>query len=333
MREGGHDHDTTGTGGRVRPGRQNGRRAGAASGGPISCATFRPMTCCRKKTCCGSRRRQTASWPKPGSTFGTIRRRSTCGARRGAGGRHPCAVRAGDAARGASDSPREFHAARAQSRTQRPDRRAQRGLRPGLRVALRHGSGPGPRFGTLEDFQELHPPRAVLAEFPSFGRHDLRADGRTREQAPPRHGHGPSDAVRPPLHGVGYSRGAGRGFHRHGADRVRCGFRRPELRHSGQCQRQLAAPVGRDHDDQPARLCAGQSGGGHRALHPRRGDGAGDDCRGPGPVTGRNHGRMRADAAGAARRAGDLRQLPVLDVAPFRLAHLRHAGTGHRHRW
>ena len=56
-------------------------------------------------------------------------------------------------------------------------------------------------------------------------------------------------------------------------------FRGRKLRHPRQCQRQLAAGVGRDDDDRATRLCARQSGGGDRAVHPWRSDGAGHQCR------------------------------------------------------
>ena len=55
-------------------------------------------------------------------------------------------------------------------------------------------------------------------------------------------------------------------------------FCRSELRHSGQCERELAVGLGWHDDQVPARLCAGQSGGGDRAVHSGRGDGAGDQC-------------------------------------------------------
>ena len=79
-----------------------------------------------------------------------------------------------------------------------------------------------------------------------------------------------------------------------------------------------------------ARLCPRQPGGGDRAVHPRRRHGAGHQCRRDRPVARRDHGRLRADPARAARRAGDLRQLPVVDVAAVGLADLRHAGAGDR---
>ena len=111
----------------------------------------------------------------------------------------------------------------------------------------------GRRYGTIEDFQQLREAGAVLALAAPFRRHDLRAGRRAGQQAPSRHGLQPHPLFRPRLHGLGDGREPGRGFDRHGAHRLRRRFRRPELRHPRQRQRQLAAGLGRHHD---ARRCA-----------------------------------------------------------------------------
>ncbi len=85
----------------------------------------------------------------------------------------------------------------------------------------------------------------------------------------------------------------------------------------------------------PARLCPRQSGGRRGALHPRRRHGPCDHCRRHRPGPCRSNGRCGTDAVGTPGRARHLWQLPEFDVAAFRRAHFRHAGTGHglsRHR-
>ncbi len=59
-------------------------------------------------------------------------------------------------------------------------------------------------------------------------------------------------------------------------------------------------------------------------------DGAGHQCRGHRAIAGRDDGGLCADAVGAQGRAGDLWQLPVVDEPAVRIAHLWHAGAGHR---
>ena len=227
-------------------------------------------------------------------------------------------------------APAELHPACAQSGQFGRDRRQERRVLAGLWLALRHGSRQGPPLRHDRGFPQFREAGAVLAMAAPFRRHDLRAGRRAGQQAPSRHGLQPHQLFRPRLHGLGDGREPGGRLHRHGAHRLRRGLRRSQLRHPRQRQRQLAAGLGRDDDDCAARLCARQPGGGDRAVHPRRRHGAGDQCRRDRPVARRNHGRLRADPVGAARRAGDLRQFPVVHVAAFRLADLRHAGAGDR---
>ena len=74
-------------------------------------------------------------------------------------------------------------------------------------------------------------------------------------------------------------------------------------------------------------LCRGQPGAGRRAVHPRRGDGAGHHCRRGRPGPRRDAGRRGARPTRAARLAGDLRQLLVVDEPAQRQPDLRHAGA------
>ena len=144
---------------------------------------------------------------------------------------------------------RQIHAACPQSGEVGRDRRQERRLLARLRLALRHGPGQGPPLRHDRGLPQFREARAVLALAASFRRHHLRAGRRARQQAPPRHGLQPHPLFGPRLHGLGDRRKPGRGFDRHGADRLRRRLRRPELRHPGQRQRQLAARLGRHHDD------------------------------------------------------------------------------------
>ena len=108
---------------------------------------------------------------------------------------------------------------------------------------------------------------------------------------------------------------------------VRRRRRREQLRDHGQRQRQLAAGVGRNDDRRVEDVRRGQPGARRRAVHPRRRDGPGHD-RGRGRAGPRRDARRRrARPTRAARFAGDLRQLLVVDGAAQRQPHVRHAGA------
>ena len=302
-------------------GRRSQRQAGgAAVGRPTSCAASRPTTCFPRRGSGASRPRPSASWPRsdrvprrPGdagargvgaSSSATTPRRSSCGAGPAPRSRAcSSASRRGCSTRSWRRAGR-IRPARAQSGAVGADRRQVGGLLARLRLALR--DGPRPRAALRHDrgLPELHQAGAGLALAAPLRRHDLRADRRGREQAPPRHGLQPHPLFRPGVHGLGHRRGAGRGFDRDGAAGLRARVRRRELRDPRQRQRELAAGLGRHDDEGAARLCARQPGGGGRALHPRRRDGAGDECRGDRAEPGRDAGRLRAQpsSSGAARR-------------------------------
>ncbi len=99
---------------------------------------------------------------------------------------------------------------------------------------------------------------------------------------------------------------------------------------SRQCQRQLAARLGRHDDEVAAGLCARQPGRGDRAVHTS----AARWGRSPMPGRLRNPmpKRLPAVALTQLERKGapSFSETSFLDVAPLRLADLRHAGTGDR---
>ena len=106
------------------------------------------------------------------------------------------------------------------------DRRQERRVLAGLRLALRHGSRQGPPLRHDRGFPQLREARAVVALAAPFRRHDLRAGRCAGQQAPSRHGLQPHQIFRPRLHGLGDGGEPRRGFDRHGAHRVRRRFRR-----------------------------------------------------------------------------------------------------------
>ena len=135
-------------------------------------------------------------------------------------------IRAGHAARNPEDRAGAVHPARAQSGEFRRDRRQERRLFAGLRLALRDGYRQGPPLRHDRGFPQLREAGAVLALAAPFRRHDLRAGRRAGQQAPSRHGLQPHQIFRPRLHGLGDG-GEPRGrFHRHGAHRLRRRLRR-----------------------------------------------------------------------------------------------------------
>ena len=165
------------------------------------------------------------------------------------------------------------------------DRRQERRVLAGLRLALRHGPRQGPPLRHDRGFPQLREAGAVLALAAPFRRHDLRAGRRAGQQAPSRHGLQPYQLFRPRLHGLGDGGEPGRGFDRHGAHRLR-----RAISSTSNCvilgNVNVNSPLVWDahHDHGAARLCPRQPGGGGRALHPRRRHGAGDQCRRHRPV-------------------------------------------------
>ncbi len=116
-------------------------------------------------------------------------------------------VRAGHAARDIEDRARDLHPACAQPGQLGRDRRQERSVLAGLRLALRHGYRQGPTLRHDSRLRELREAGAVLALAAPFGRHDLRAGGRAGQQAPSRHGLHPYPLFGPRLHGLGDGRG------------------------------------------------------------------------------------------------------------------------------
>ena len=92
-------------------------------------------------------------------------------------------------------------------------------------------------------------------------------------------------------------------------------------------QRQLADGVRRHHARRAQGLCPPQPGLHRHALHPGRRDEPGDGRRHADAGAGRSAGRRGVDAACAARRAGAVRHLRLVDLDAVGRADLRHAGA------
>ena len=261
------------------------------------------------------------------------RRRWRCGLFRDAGATvdgAAGALRSRPRAGAVRDGAVVVHPARPQPGPLGGDRRRRRRVRPGLRLAVRPRPGRRPPLrlaGRLRELRQADVGDAVAAP---LRRHGVRAGRRAGQQAAPRHGVRPPALQRQADDGLGHRAEPGRGLRRDGPHRLRRRRRRGELRHPRQRQRQLAAGVGRGDDRRDPRLRRRQPGAGRRAVHPRRGDGAGDARRRHRPGPRRDDGRRRPRPAHPAGLAGDLRQLPVVDGAALGLADVRDAGAGDR---
>ena len=113
------------------------------------------------------------------------------------------------------------HAARAQSRPQRADRRPAHGFRAGLRLALHLQPGRGPPLRAHRGLPQLREARLPVEVAAPLRRHDLRARGPAGQQAALRHGLQPHEVQRQVLHGLRDPSRAGEGHGRDGEDPVR----------------------------------------------------------------------------------------------------------------
>ena len=210
-------------------------------------------------------------------------------------------------------------------------RRCTRCSRPPMARPSSPISTRGRRYGTLEDFRNfvklayvtpwLHHSGGTVCEPVDVPVNKRHFDMVLR----------PHDAVRQGVHGLGDDRAARRRFDRDV----------PRACSAPTSSTSNCVILGNVNTNSPLVLdgeasrvirtyARGQPGGGVRALHPRRRDGAGDDRRRPGAMLRRGDDVRGADPARAPGRAGDPRQLPVLDVAEVRRADLRHARAGAR---
>ena len=223
--------------------------------------------------------------------------------------------------------PAPVHPVRAQPRQQRPDRRDAHGPRPELRLAVRPRPRQRPALRHDRGLPQLREARLHEPAPPPQRRDGLRAGRRAGQQAPPRHGLFAHPLQRQAVHGLRHRAGAGPRHRRDGAAHVRGrlsrGPRGDPLAH----QRELAARLGRDDARGGAGLRRGQPGDAPDAVHPGRGDGAGDGCRGlrPDPRRGARWDGLRPTRS--ARRAGRARQLRQLDVDAVGGADVRDAGA------
>ncbi len=133
--------------------------------GPISCATSRPTTFCRRKTSSSIETdRATASSPRSASSFATILSALDHWKRAGAT-IDGVLVRfePGMLREILKSAPGRVHPARAQPGALGGDRRQERRLLAGLRLALRHGPRQGPPLRHDRGFPQLHQARPVVA--------------------------------------------------------------------------------------------------------------------------------------------------------------------------
>ena len=125
------------------------------------------------------------------------------------------------------DRAGRIHPACSQSRAFGPDRQQERGLSPAYGSPFVMDLDQGRRYGTIEDFRNFVKLAQASPWLHHSGRHDLRAGGRARQQAPSRTWSSATSNI--PTRGFMGSVTAeetGRGFHRHGAHPVRARFRR-----------------------------------------------------------------------------------------------------------